>query len=102
MIKINYLSTRIHEVMSERFRFNKHTSAKAFILYESVLWRKADDALKDKETSRFFYSKTELIVADIILLMIAFLHHCGVQNIENLLRRRIEDNEEDNKHRQHK
>lgn len=97
MIKINHQSERIFNVMVERFRANEDTSMKAWLLYLSRLWREADESLHDKECSKYVYSRTELILADIILLIIAILHHLGVRNIENLLRRRLDDNDRDNK-----
>lgn len=97
MIKLNFQSKNIHRVMFERFKFGKDASVKAWLLRLSVLWREADDALHDKECSRFIFSRLELVLADIILFCIAMLHHLGVRNIENLLRRRLDDNDRENK-----
>lgn len=93
MIKINYLSERAHEVMSKRFKANKHTSIKAWLIFISMLWRHADDAIHKPECNRFIYSELELVLADIIVLCVAILHRLGVTNIENLIRKRIEDND---------
>lgn len=97
MIKINYLSQRIYDVMSKRFSFNKDTSMKARVMRISNLWREADEALYDRECNRYFFSRLELIIADIILLCVAILHSTGVRNIETLLRRRLDENEKHNK-----
>lgn len=96
MIKINHLSERVYKVMVERFKIDGHTSIKAWLLYISTMWREADKSLHDKECSRFVYSHLELVLADMILLIMALLHSLGVRNIENLLRRRLEDNDRDN------
>lgn len=100
MIKINFLSAKAHEVMTKRFNKNQHTSVKAWLLLISVLFRKADDAAHKKECSRFVYSEAELVLADIILLCIAILHMLGVRNIENLIRRRLEDNDKENQRKE--
>lgn len=97
MIKLNDLLERTHKVMVERFRANEDTSMKAWLLYLSRLWREADESIHDKECSKYVYSRTELVLADMILLIMAILHHLGVKNIENLLRRRLDDNDRDNK-----
>ncbi len=97
MIKLNYESQRIHDVMTERFKLNKDTSMKALIMRISTLWREADDALHDKECSRFVFSRLELVLADIILLCITILRRTGVRNIENLIRRRLEESDRNNK-----
>ena len=83
--------------MSERFKMDYDASMKAWLLRMSVLWREADDALHDKECSRFIYSRFELVIADMILLCMAILHRLGVRNIENLLRRRLDENDRNNK-----
>jgi len=97
MIKLNYESQRIHDVMTERFNLTKDTSMKALIMRISVLWREADDALHDKECSRFVFSRLELVLVDIILLCITILKRTGVRNIENLIRRRLEESDKNNK-----
>lgn len=97
MIKLNFKSKDIHRVMSERFNMDYDTSVKAWLLRLSVMWREADDALHDKECSSFIFSRLELVLADMILLCIATLHHLGVRNIENLLRRRLDENDRNNK-----
>ena len=97
MIKINHLSERVFNVMAERFKVGKNTSMKAWLLFLSGIWREADKSIHDKECSRFFYSHLELVLADMILLIVAILHHLGVKNIENLLRRRLDENDRDNK-----
>ena len=81
----------------ERFKINRNTSMKAWLLYISAIWRDADKSIHDKECSRFVYSHLELVLADMILLIVALLHHLGVRNIENLLRRRLEENDRENK-----
>ena len=96
MIKLNYESQKIHDVMTERFKLNKDTSMKALIMRISTLWREADDALHDKECSRFVF-RLELVLADIILLCITILRRTGVRNIENLIRRRLEESDRNNK-----
>lgn len=96
MIKINHLSDRIYSVMAERFRINKDTSVKAWLLYLSTLWREAEQSIHEKECRRFVYSQLELVLADLILLSIALLQRLGARNIENLLRRRLEDNDKEN------
>lgn len=97
MIKINQLSEMIYNVMRDRFKINNHTSMKAWLLYLSALWREAETSTHDRECSRFVYSHLELILADMILLIVALLHRLGVKNIENLLRRRIDENDRKNK-----
>ena len=97
MIKINQLSEEIHDVMVERFKISKHTSIKAWLMYLSTIWREAEASIHDKECSKFVYSHLELVLADLILLIIALLYNLGVRNIENLLRRRLEENERKNK-----
>lgn len=97
MIKINHLSERVYKVMVERFKINRNTSMKAWLLYISTIWREADKSIHDKECSRFVYSHLELVLADMILLIVALLHRLGVKNIENLLRRRIDENDRKNK-----
>lgn len=97
MIKLNNESQRIHDIMTKRFGLSKDTSMKALIMRISILWRDADSTLHDKECSRFVYSRLELVLADIILLCIAILRRIGVRNIENLIRRRIEDSDPNNK-----
>jgi len=97
MIKINHLSERVYKVMVERFKINRNTSMKAWLLYISTIWREADKSIHDKECSRFVYSHLELVLADMILLIVALLHHLGKMNIENLLRRRLEENDRENK-----
>lgn len=97
MIKINHLSERVYKVMVERFKINMNTSMKAWLLYISTIWREADKSIHDKECSRFVYSHLELVLADMILLIVALLHRLGVKNIENLLRRRIDENDRKNK-----
>ncbi len=97
MIKLNHLSERIHGVMIKRFNVSRNASVKAWLLYMSSLWREADKSLHEPECQQYIYSHLELVIADIILLCIALLHRLGVRNIENLLRRRLEDNETDNK-----
>ncbi|MBO4551509.1 MAG: hypothetical protein J5733_12330 [Bacteroidaceae bacterium] len=73
---------------------------KARIMQISVMWRKADEAIRDRECNRYFFSRLELVLADIILLCIAILHSTGVRNIETLLRRRLEDNEKHNRQKE--
>lgn len=97
MIKINSLSEKVHDVMVERFKINNHTSMKAWLMYLSAMWREADDSLRDKECSRYVFSHLELVLADMILLIVAMLHHLGVRNIENLIRRRIDEADRKNK-----
>lgn len=97
MIKINYLSERVYNVMVERFKINRNTSMKAWLMYISTIWREADKSIHDKECSKFVYSHLELVLADMILLIVALLHHLGVRNIENLLRRRLEENDRENR-----
>jgi len=97
MIKINHLSERIYKVMVERFKINNATSMKAWLMYISAIWREADNSIHDKECSRFVYSHLELVLADMILLIVALLYHLGKRNIENLLRRRLEENDRENK-----
>ncbi len=102
MIKINHLSERVYSVMTKKFRIGKHTSIKAWLLYISKTWRDADKSIRDKECSRYVYSHLELLLADMILLIIALLHHLGVRNIENLLRRRLDDNDRENEMKMNK
>lgn len=83
--------------MVERFKINRNTSMKAWLLYISTIWREADKSIHDKECSRFVYSHLELVLADMILLIVALLHHLGKRNIENLLSRRLEENDRENK-----
>ena len=97
MIKLNNLSLKVSSVMKERFGINKDTSIKALVMRLSVLWREADEALGEKECSRFVYSQLELVLADIILFCIMMLRHTGVRNIENLILRRLRDHEQNNK-----
>jgi len=97
MIKINYMSQRIYDVMVKRFNISKDTSLKAWLLRLSMLWRKADDAIHEKECSRFVFSECELVLADMILFCVAMLKRTGVKNIETLLRRRLEESEKNNK-----
>lgn len=81
--------------MKKRFRANEHTSIKAWIVYLSSLWIKADKSLKEHECHRFIFSKTELILADMLILIIAILYRLGVRNIETLIRRRLEENDQE-------
>ncbi len=97
MIKVNHLSEKVYHVMVTRFGIGKHSSMTAWLLHLSQLWRDANQATQKEECSRFAYSELELILADMMLLIIALLHKLGVRNIENLLRRRIADNDRDNK-----
>ena len=97
MIKVNHMSQRIHDVMVKRFDIGKDASMKAWVMTLSVLWREADKSIKEKECSRFFYSKLELVLADIILMCIAMLRRTGVNNIENLIRRRLDESDKNNK-----
>lgn len=97
MIKINYLSQRIHDVMVERYEISKDAGIKAWLLHLSALWREADRSIHERECSRFVYSRLELVIADIILLCIALLKKTGVRNIENLLRKRLDESDRKNK-----
>ena len=97
MIQINHLSERVYKVMVERFKINRNTSMKAWLLFISTIWREADKSIHDKECSRFVYSHLELVLADMRLLIVALLHHLGKRNIENLLRRRLDENDRENK-----
>ena len=83
--------------MKERFGISKDSSVKAWLLRLSALWRAADASIHERECRKFIYSSLELVLADIILLSIAILHSLGVRNIENLIRRRLEDNDRDNR-----
>jgi len=96
MIKINHLSERIYNVMVARFKIGRHTSMKGWLLHLSSIWREADKSIHEKECTRFVYSQLELVLADMILLIVALLHSLGVKNIENLLRRRLDENDRDN------
>lgn len=96
MIKINQLSERVHSIMVKRFGIGRHSSVKAWIIKLSRLWVEADKSIHEKECSRFVYSQLELVLADMMLLIIALLHHLGVKNIENLLRRRLDENDREN------
>ena len=97
MIKINSMSLKIHDVMVKRFKISPNTSARAWVLHLSALWREADAALNEKECSRFIYSGLELVLADMILLCLAALRSLGVRNVENLLRRRLEESDKEDK-----
>ena len=97
MIKINHLSDRIYNVMVERFKIGRDTSMKGWLLKLSGLWREADQAIHERECRRFVYSQLELVLADIILFCVALLMRLGVRNMENLLRRRLDDNDKANK-----
>jgi hypothetical protein len=97
MIKVNYMSQRIYDVMVKRFNIGENASIKLWVNKLSVLWREANKSINEKECSRFFYSKLELVLADIIMLCIAMLHRTGVNNIENLIRRRLDESDKNNK-----
>lgn len=96
-MKINALSKSAHDVIVKRFGINRDTSAKGWLYRISTLWRKAVKATEDEECKRFIYSELELVLADIILVTIAALRSLGVNNIENLIRRRLDEIDRENK-----
>lgn len=93
MITLNRLAQKCLDIMMKRFRMNEHTSRKAFSIRVEAVWRKFDSALKSKNCGLPQYTDDEILAAEMIIYLVAYLKRFGCKDIERLIKDKIEFNE---------
>ena len=82
MITLNRFAQRCLNIMRKRFKMNEHSSRKAFSIRIEAVWRKFDIASK--------YSEDEELAAEMIIYLVAYLKRFGCEDIEQLIKDKIE------------
>ena len=76
MITLNRFAQRCLNIMRKRFKMNEHSSRKAFSIRIEAVWRK--------------YSEDEELAAEMIIYLVAYLKRFGCEDIEQLIKDKIE------------
>ena len=93
MIKLNRLAEHCREVALARHIITKHSSYKGLAISMSANWRKLWNA-PDKESSNLpQWSYREEKAADVIISAITYLESVGCENIEQLIKDKVEFND---------
>ena len=82
MITLNRFAQRCLNIMKKRFKMNEHSSRKAFSIRIEAVWRKFDIASK--------YRRDEELAAEMIIYLVAYLKRFGCEDIEQLIKDKIE------------
>ena len=69
---------------------NEHSSRKAFSIRIEVVWRKFDIASKYRSDNLPKYSEDEELAAEMIIYLVAYLKRFGCEDIEQLIKDKIE------------
>ena len=88
MITLNRFAQRCLNIMRKRFKMNEHSSRKAFSIRIEVVWRKFDIASKYRSDNLPKYS--EDVAAEMIIYLVAYLKRFGCEDIEQLIKDKIE------------
>lgn len=94
MITLNKLAAKCFDIALRRGRINKFSSGKAFILAISAEWRKLMSATKYRSEHLPQYSEQEEEAADVIISTLTYLRRIGCEDIEQLIRDKVEFDEE--------
>ena len=84
MITLNRFAQRCLNIMRKRFKMNEHSSRKAFSI------RKFDIASKYRSDNLPKYSEDEELAAEMIIYLVAYLKRFGCEDIEQLIKDKIE------------
>ena len=84
MITLNRFAQRCLNIMRKRFKMNEHSPRKAFSIRIEAVWRKfrSDNLPK--------YSEDEELAAEMIIYLVAYLKRFGCEDIEQLIKDKIE------------
>ena len=85
MITLNRFAQRCLNIMRKRFKMNEHSSRKAFSIRIEAVWRKFDIASKYRSDNLPKYSEAEMII-----YLVAYLKRFGCEDIEQLIKDKIE------------
>lgn len=97
MITLNKLAAKCFDIAMHRGKINEYTSGRAFILAISTEWRKLLNATKFRNEHLPKYSEQEEAAADIIISTLTYLRRIGCEDIERLIKDKIEFNGNDQK-----
>ena len=90
MITLNRFAQRCLNIMRKRFKMNEHSSRKAFSIIIEAVWRKFDIASKYRSDNLPKYSEDEELAAEMIIYLVAYLKRFGCEDIEQLIKDKIE------------
>ena len=90
MITLNRFAQRCLNIMRKRFKMNEHSSRKAFSIRIEAVWRKFDIASKYRSDNLPKYSEDEELAAEMIIYLVAYLKRFGCEDIEQLIKDKIE------------
>lgn len=92
MIKLNKLAKLCREIAIMRGKITSNSNPRAVLYHISVEWRELYNATKFKSEHLPKWSEQEEEAADIIITCLTYLESIKCENIENLLRDKIEFN----------
>lgn len=93
MITLNKLAARCFEIALRKGKINQYTSARALLMAISSEWRKLLSATKLRSGHIPEYSEQEEKAADVIISTLTYLKRIGCENIERLIKDKIEFND---------
>lgn len=93
MITLNKLAEKSYHIDMRRGKINIHTSRRAIINAISTEWRELFNAQKEPSNHLPQYTEQEEEAADVIITTMTFLHKIGCNNIEQLIRDKIDFND---------
>ena len=85
MITLNRFAQRCLNIMKKRFKMNEHSSRKAFSIRIEAVWRKFDIASKYRSDNL-----PKELAAEMIIYLVAYLKRFGCEDIEQLIKDKIE------------
>ena len=80
MITLNRFAQRCLNIMRKRFKMNEHSSRKAFSIRIEA----------DRSDNLPKYSEDEELAAEMIIYLVAYLKRFGCEDIEQLIKDKIE------------
>lgn len=95
MITLNRFAQRCLQIMMKRFKMNEHSSRKAFSVRIEAIWRKFDVSSKYKSDNLPKYAEDEELAAEMIIYLVAYLKRFGCEDIEQLIKDKIEFNDKE-------
>lgn len=92
MITLNRLAKRCFDIALKRKKMTETTSPKAVVLAISSEWRELAEAGKDRSNHIPSWSEREEEAADVIIATLTYLEKIGCNDIEQLLKDKVEFN----------
>lgn len=92
MITLNKLAKKCREIALRRKKVTIHSSHMGLAIGISVEWRELCNASKYKSRHLPHYSEREEEAADVIIATLTYLECIGCENVEQLIKDKIEFN----------